>query len=312
MDHELRLLPLALIALLLFGCTINPQDSVPPAVKQNLSGDAGAGGTGTGGLSVAGNNSSSAQGANQTQVMLFTLEEVAKHNTKADCWMVIQNYVLDLSTYAGHPGGDTYVPYCGKDGTEGFATKGGRFGDHSNYAYRDAEGYIIGELGKPMPGSGGSATNGSAGNSSTGGTSAPSGNNTPPPGNGTGTANNAPPAANASNSTPAQQPLILTMEEVAKHSTAKDCWMVIYGKVLNLTVFSSHPGGSTYVPYCGTEATAAFDNKGGRGNSHSGAAVADLTAYTIGTLGQPQSRNVTSADVTVSGRGDDDDGWEDD
>ncbi len=310
MDHKLILLPLALVALLLFGCTINPQDSV--AARQNLTGGSLGGASGTGGTSGASGNASGTQGANQTQVKLFTLEEVAKHSTKADCWMVIQNYVLDLSTYAAHPGGDTYVPYCGKDGTEAFATNGGGASGHSDSAYSEAERYIIGELGKPMPGQGSAGTDVPAGNGSTGSPAIPQGNLTPATGNGTGTANNPPPPANESNSTPAQQPLLLTMEEVAKHSTAKDCWMVIYGKVLNLTVFSSHPGGSAYVPYCGTEATAAFDNKGDGGNSHSGAAVADLSAYTIGELGQPQSRNVTSANVTISGRGDDDDDWEDD
>lgn len=305
------LILLALVALLLFGCTINPQDSV--AARQNLTGGSLGGASGTGGTSGASGNASSTQGADQTQVKLFTLEEVAKHSTKKDCWMVIQNYVLDLSAYAGHPGGDTYVPYCGKDGTEGFATTGGRASDHSDYAYSDAEKYIIGELGKPMPGQGGSAINGSAGSSSTGSASAPEANDTPQSGNGTGSASNTTPPANASNPTPAQQPLILTMEEVAKHSAANDCWMVVYGDVLNLTVFSSHPGGSAYVPYCGTEATQAFDTKGERGNAHSGAAAAGLSAYTIGRLGQPQNRTVDAANVTISGSGDDDDDeWEDD
>ena len=103
---------------------------------------------------------------------------------------------------------------------------------------------------------------------------------------------------------------LLTIEEVARHGAADDCWMVIYGKVLNLTAFSSHPGGSAYVPFCGTDATAAFDTKGGRGNAHSGTAVADLAAFTIGELGQPQNRTIDAANVTIPRGGDDD--WDDD
>lgn len=35
-----------------------------------------------------------------------------------------------------------------------------------------------------------------------------------------------------------------TMEEVGKHRTEKDCWMVIGGKVLDLKEFLTlHPGG---------------------------------------------------------------------
>ncbi len=84
----------------------------------------------------------------------------------------------------------------------------------------------------------------------------------------------------------------LTMAEIAKHNRAGDCWMVIYGDVLDLSSFTVHPGGSTYVPYCGTEATAAFDNKGGTGRPHSASAVAMLGPYTIGKLGQTVNSTV--------------------
>ena len=51
--------------------------------------------------------------------------------------------------------------------------------------------------------------------------------------------------------------LTLNMAEVAKHNSASDCWMVISGKVYDVTSFlNSHPGGSgTMLPYCGQEAT---------------------------------------------------------
>ncbi len=75
-----------------------------------------------------------------------------------------------------------------------------------------------------------------------------------------------------------------TAAEVAKHDTPGDCWMVINGKVYDVTQFlGSHPGGAEIMlPYCGQEATQAFDTKGGRGNGHSGGAQDLLNAFYVG------------------------------
>mmetsp|Transcript_7142 Transcript_7142/g.15448 ORF Transcript_7142/g.15448 Transcript_7142/m.15448 type:complete len:517 (+) Transcript_7142:98-1648(+) len=53
----------------------------------------------------------------------------------------------------------------------------------------------------------------------------------------------------------------LTMDEVAKHNTKEDCWVVLYGKAYDLTKFAKvHPGGSKLIFDCaGKEATALFD-----------------------------------------------------
>ena len=43
----------------------------------------------------------------------------------------------------------------------------------------------------------------------------------------------------------------ISMREVAKHNSADDCWLVIHGKVYDLTDFArTHPGGSKVIQEC--------------------------------------------------------------
>ncbi|EGV63285.1 Osmotic growth protein [Yamadazyma tenuis] len=52
----------------------------------------------------------------------FTMEEIAKHNKSDDCWCVVKNVVLDLTSFlADHPGGEqSILNFAGKDATESF------------------------------------------------------------------------------------------------------------------------------------------------------------------------------------------------
>jgi len=52
----------------------------------------------------------------------LTLAEVAKHNTEQDCWVVVNNEVLDVTSFLpDHPGGVlAIVTFAGKDATEEF------------------------------------------------------------------------------------------------------------------------------------------------------------------------------------------------
>ncbi|KAG8757115.1 hypothetical protein FRC14_002377 [Serendipita sp. 396] len=52
----------------------------------------------------------------------YTAEEVAKHNTKDDCWVIVDGKVLDVSKFLpDHPGGEKAILlYAGRDATEEF------------------------------------------------------------------------------------------------------------------------------------------------------------------------------------------------
>jgi cytochrome b involved in lipid metabolism len=52
----------------------------------------------------------------------FTLEEVAKHNTEKDCWVVVNNDVIDVTKFLSrHPGGKKVILFwAGKDASETF------------------------------------------------------------------------------------------------------------------------------------------------------------------------------------------------
>merc|ERR1719353_366036 len=52
----------------------------------------------------------------------LTLAEVAKHTTKGDCWVVVNDVVIDVAGFLGeHPGGELAIlTFGGKDASEEF------------------------------------------------------------------------------------------------------------------------------------------------------------------------------------------------
>lgn len=89
--------------------------------------------------------------------------------------------------------------------------------------------------------------------------------------------------------TPPTGPKTYSVGEVASHNTISDCWMIIAGKIYNLSGYASeHPGGERNIAnYCGREATTAFETKGRpSGNNHSDYAWQLLGQYYLGDLAQ--------------------------
>jgi cytochrome b involved in lipid metabolism len=82
-----------------------------------------------------------------TASVVLSAVEVAKHASPQDCWIIIQSNVYNVTSYLRlHPGGAGRItPYCGRDATQAFATKGGE-GTHSRAASADLARYLLGPL----------------------------------------------------------------------------------------------------------------------------------------------------------------------
>ncbi|WOL12799.1 hypothetical protein Cni_G21567 [Canna indica] len=74
---------------------------------------------------------------------------------------------------------------------------------------------------------------------------------------------------------------VYTLAEVSKHNTAKDCWLVISGKVYDVTKFlEDHPGGDeVLLSSTGKDATDDFEDVG-----HSTTARAMMDEYYVGDI----------------------------
>merc|ERR1711920_61449 len=114
-------------------------------------------------------------------------DEVAKHTTKTDCWVVVSGQVLNVTKFLGeHPGGELAIlTFAGKDATEEF-----NMIHPPDVIPKYAPDAIIGELG----GGGGAADDDDDDEGDADGDG-------------------------------------YTMEEVAKHTSKTDCWVVVAGQV---------------------------------------------------------------------------------
>ncbi|KAL0073942.1 cytochrome b5 [Phycomyces blakesleeanus] len=74
---------------------------------------------------------------------IYTLDQIEKHNTKTDCWVIIHNKVYNITEFSvEHPGGEeVLLDEAGKDATESFEDIG-----HSDEAREILAKYYIGDL----------------------------------------------------------------------------------------------------------------------------------------------------------------------
>eukprot|EP00012_Vannella_robusta_P009101 CAMPEP_0206204934 /NCGR_PEP_ID=MMETSP0166-20121206/13868_1 /ASSEMBLY_ACC=CAM_ASM_000260 /TAXON_ID=95228 /ORGANISM="Vannella robusta, Strain DIVA3 518/3/11/1/6" /LENGTH=416 /DNA_ID=CAMNT_0053624753 /DNA_START=828 /DNA_END=2078 /DNA_ORIENTATION=+ len=74
---------------------------------------------------------------------------------------------------------------------------------------------------------------------------------------------------------------VYSMEEVAKHTSVDDCWLVINGKVVDVTSYlDSHPGGDdVLLEAAGTDATEEFEDIG-----HTDDAIEQMEEFVIGVV----------------------------
>merc|ERR1711933_31343 len=143
----------------------------------------------------------------------LTMDEVAKHTSKTDCWVVVAGEVLDVTSFLSqHPGGElAIITFAGKDATEEF-----NMIHPPDVIPKYAPDACIGKLGE-----GGGAVEEDDSDSDSDDDSDEE-EEEEAAGGGDG----------------------ITMEEVAKHTSKTDCWVVVAGEVLDVTSFlSQHPGG---------------------------------------------------------------------
>ena len=232
---------------------------------------------------MAANNPASASPQNDSKDIAFAetsnsilgASDVASHNSKSDCWTIMNNKAYDITKYIPlHPGGPgTITPYCGKDAAAAFAGL-----PHSQYAESLLASYYIGDIGKSI---------------------APAKNTT----------GNAPDNALPDNSTSINPPetaadnpgrkISLSTYEVNRHNSASDCWMIVDNGIYDVTSYiPSHPGGAgAIVSYCGKDGTEAF-----AGLPHSQYAAIILASYYVADLdtATPSVPNPTNTTAPIS------------
>jgi len=127
------------------------------------------------------------------------------------------------------------------------------------------------------------------------------------------------PSTNIQNSSPPVSVNTLTKEEIAKHNSASDCWIIVQGSAYAVTGFLNiHPGGAAAIaPYCGADATQAFLTQGGQG-THSAVADQQLATLLIGKVGAQvaptaiQKADINAATIPFSGEREDENERDDD
>ena len=162
---------------------------------------------------------------------LFKRSEVEKHATDNDCWIIIENNVYDVTKFLDDHPGDYFpiVEYAGKDATKAFVGK-----PHSQRAYSLLPKFLVGRVEEPVP------------------------EETPKVEQ---------EVESASGGLKVRKDLI-PFSELEIHDSKASVWVLIHGRVYDVTGFKSHPGSfEKLVLNAGTDATKEFDRVGHKESS---------------------------------------------
>jgi cytochrome b involved in lipid metabolism len=249
------------------------------------------------------NNSGSTNDVSQ-----YTLSDVAAHSTQSDCWTAIDGKVADITNYFGkHPAGDGMLAQsCGVDSTDAFRA----IAKHIPGGLTVFDEYVIGVLVdqkttsaqttqntttaqnqvQTQTQSTSTNTDTSTGTSSTATAIQDTTTNTTTAATTTNTTAATTQASQQNTSaitTPTSYDGLVqycadqgykirayTVSDVALHDTQSDCWVIVDGKVADISqYFGYYAGGDAALAgACGTNATAFFD-----GNT-------DVRRYQIGVV----------------------------
>ncbi|EER10021.1 succinate dehydrogenase, putative, partial [Perkinsus marinus ATCC 50983] len=156
----------------------------------------------------------------------YTKEEVAKHTTESDCWVIINGQVLNVTNFLPeHPGGKLAImTFAGKDASKEF-----NMIHPSDVIEKYAPDCVLGPVVDKATAAAAPVAPSTAAVTVTPTNSAAAGKS-------------------------------YTMEEISKHNSRESCWVVIDGEVLDVTGFlPDHPGGDiSILNYGGKDATEPF------------------------------------------------------
>ena len=80
-------------------------------------------------------------------VKLYSMDEVTKHASREDCWLLIEGRVYDVTKFVPmHKGKDAILKGCGKDATEMFNNRPNGSGSHSSMARSIMKKFAIGKV----------------------------------------------------------------------------------------------------------------------------------------------------------------------
>ena len=183
---------------------------------------------------------------------VYTMEEVAQHSTRDDCWIVVGDGVYDVTDFMEvHPGGIGMLKMvAGKDATQHFQEM-----HRPEILTTIGAAYRIGALEGGVP------------------TEAQS-------------AGVEPSVALSVDAKDDVATAVYTLDDVAAHATRDDCWIAVEGGVYDVTDFMEvHPGGIGMLKMvAGKDATQHFQEM------HRPEILATIgAAYRIGTLVSPET-----------------------